>query len=133
MLAIAVFRHRRNEPIEVTLLEMIKALNDNLSMYALLTRPGLGLAGKFHEFPPNGLPAEKAIYMPIGLIFADLAYYAIAKAAAHATLDDDGTIRLKGEKPIILGDGIVERSALNVEAINQRTDDLAQAARGQID
>lgn len=131
MLAIAVFRHRRNKPVEVTLLEMIKALNDNRSMYALLTRPGLELTGRFHKLPPNGLPTERAIYMPIGLIFADLADYAIAKATARATLDDDGTMHLKGEKPVVLEDGIVECSALNVEAINQRTEDLGQAARGR--
>uniref|UniRef100_A0A9E7ZTK9 DUF4365 domain-containing protein n=1 Tax=Bosea sp. NBC_00436 TaxID=2969620 RepID=A0A9E7ZTK9_9HYPH len=131
MLSVALFRYRRGQVVEVSLREMSEALENSRNMFAAFTRPGVELTFQILEEPPGALPSERAIYMPIFIEFGTLAYHAVVKANASGVREDERTFRLVGEKPVVVEDGVVERSKLTVEVLNERASEIGRAASGR--
>lgn len=130
-LALALFRYRRGQVVEVSLRAMSEALEANRNMFAACSRPGIKLTFQASETPPGTLPTERAIYMPICIEFANLAYHAVVKANASGVVENERTFRLVGEKPVVIEEGIIDRSELKVEALNERASELGRAASGR--
>lgn len=131
MLAVALFRHRRGQVVQVSLNEMSEALDNNRTMFAASTRAGARMTFRLTEEIPGPIPDDRAIFMPICIQFHELVYYAVAKANASATLEGN-RIRLVGDKPAIIEDGITERSKLDIKALNKRASDIGRSMSDRI-
>jgi hypothetical protein len=126
MLAVALFRHRRGQVFQVSLNEMSEALDKNRNMFAASTRAGANMTFLLPEEIPGAIPDNRAIFMPVCIEFGEFVYHAVVKANAGATLEGD-RIRLVGDKPIVVEDGITERSNLDVKALNKRASDIGRS------
>jgi hypothetical protein len=131
MLAVAVFRHWRTTPVEVTKREMEDALAANGNMFSILTRPGLEATFGADGGYPDWLPPGGAMTVPICIEFGELAYWAIVSLEAKTIHNEAGSIQFVGGHPRVIEDGVVERSEINVAALNARAAELGRSEDGK--
>ncbi len=130
-LAVALFRHRRGQVFKASLNEMSEALDNNRTMFAASTRAGAKMTFVLPNSVRDSIPDNRAIFMPICIEFGELVYHAVVKANAGATLDGD-RVRLVGDKPTVVEDGVTERSKLDVKALNKRASDIGRSMSDRI-
>ena len=80
VLSVALFRHRRGQAVEATLMELDEAFEANSNMFSVLARPGLEMKFSVREQIPRPIPTSGTIFVPTCIEFgSSLAYIAIVR------------------------------------------------------
>jgi hypothetical protein len=110
---------------------MVNALAVNGTMFNILARPGLEATFGADEGYPASLPPGGAMTVPICIEFGELAYWAIVSLEAKTIQHEAGSIQFVGGHPRVIEDGVVERSEINVAALNARAMELGRSEAGK--
>ena len=133
VLSVALFRHRRGEVVEATLMELDEAFEANSNMFSVLARPGLEMKFSVREQIARPIPTNGIIFVPTCIEFEpSLAYFAIVRIELKLIAGgEDNSILFIGDQPTVVEDGVVERASSLVTELNARAAKFGEAANGK--
>lgn len=131
MISIALFTHRRGENLHCTLRELESSLDENANMFSLMVRPGLEMTFPLESEIPQFNGGTGVVFLPACIEFKEVAYFAIVQIEAEKiNTDVENNLNIVGGQPVIIEDGLAERSEISVEKLNNRAAEISKSHRG---